>query len=570
MLRFWLLLIGVSLVGLAGSCKKTSKAPHKLKDITNVDVQVNISEFENAGRCDMLEHIIDGYTSVRGKADQAAASQRVRAAEVIWSKVAAERSKRGTGFGFEWTNRLQTRGYIEPMFLADMPVSLKFTGSNHWDYYDAMTVSTKKKATEFARRLSLSSKNRLRISEITKAALADVGGDPFKAFGLLGALTIWDRWNAEALSSKNGGNRNQYAVLPGLFADIGKGDSTGQTYHFWGFVALIFSNGPEMGLTLGQTTTVGYEVVRNWMQSKKADMEDYDIDNSAMAYAIGSYITLLSPMSVSEAKDKHKKYLCKSEVAQSVTSNQKTSRACEIWLGNAPSKEQAMTQIESMKARKADFFLHFDDFFQCTVRAKQAPSQYSWMDLESGGKPNFAFYRYSGTTSDEKFGLMSSAWIGNGIGAVSNASEETAHCKAANQAGGDCGALRQVISLALCDVPAEFRACIAKNSVEIEYNIAISQRCINQEANTCVAVADSETTASCFLANRNGGNCEALSMRCASRYCSLSSADFVRCKKDHAHSINACLAENQHCLVNAIDQCVPLKDLGQFMAKPLQ
>jgi hypothetical protein len=569
-IRTILLCTAVCVSGLHVSCRKTDKGSTKLSEVTNVDVKVNITEFENAGRCDMLEHIIGGYTAARATSEQAEAGKRVRIAEVIWSKVAQERVKRGTSFEYEWTNRLQTRGYIEPMFLADIPVPLKFTGTNHWDYYDAMTVATKKKATEFARRLSLVHQNRMRISEITKIALEESGGDPFKAFGMLGALTIWDRWNAETLSNKNGGNRNQYTVLPGLFADIGEGDSTGQTYHFWGFVALIFANGPEMGLTLGQSTTVGYEVVRNWKAGKAADMEDYDIDNSAMAYAIGAYTTVLTPMTVGEAQEKHKKFLCRSEVAQSVTSNAKLNRACEIWLGNAASKEQALAQVGEMKSSKADFFLHFDDIFQCTVRAKQAPSQYAWLDLKSGVKPNFAFFRYSGGTSDEKTGVMSSAWIGNGIGRVSQLNEETKLCKEANKLGGDCAALRQTVSLKYCKIPAEFRDCVRQNSEEIAYNMAINQRCINQKPNTCVEVADSELTAGCFLANRDGGTCDALGFECASRYCKPSAADFIQCKKDHEHTIKACIAENQHCLANAIDQCVPLKELNQFMSRPLQ
>ncbi len=124
---------------------KPRRDDSQLSENTHVDVSVNTSEYENAGRCAILKHIIaTGYSAEKGRADALEARMRVRASEDLWTQVAKERQKRDTGMGFEWVTKLQSRGYIEPMFLADINVPIQFTGTNHWDYYSAMTVATKK------------------------------------------------------------------------------------------------------------------------------------------------------------------------------------------------------------------------------------------------------------------------------------------------------------------------------------------------------------------------------------------------------------------------------------------
>ncbi len=411
----------------------------------------------------------------------------------------------------------------------------------------------------------------MRIGEVFEEALKLSDGDPFKATGLLGATTIWDRWNAESLSADNKGSRNDYSVLPKLMAGIGEGDITGQIYHFWGFVALIMGNGPEMGLLMGQTTTVGYELVRSWLQGRASDMEDYDIDNRAMGFGVGMYMTILNPpKDVEAAKALHKKHQCDAKPHQFVEQRKDFSRSCSVWLGNASSKVEALKQKDTLLASKPHSFLHFQDFFQCTVTAKQAPSQYSFVKLADGKKPNFAIFVYAQGTKDEKFGVMSSDWIGNGIGSMSRSGEVTDYCNAANKIGGDCGGLRQTISLDKCQHQATYRTCIEKRSDTIEYHMALNQHCLSSQPDKCVQVQDDEITRGCFLANKAGGTCFAMREQCIDFYCNRSSADFIQCKVDHKQTLDQCVAEHQHCLSAELDKCVPLKNLSTMMTAPMQ
>jgi hypothetical protein len=93
---------------------------------------------------------------------------------------------------------------------------------------------------------------------------------------------------------------------------------------------------------------------------------------------------------------------------------------------------------------------------------------------------------------------------------------------------------------------------------------------LSQEKDKCGKLSDSQMTGLCFMVNRAGGKCVDLSFSCSKRYCSPSSADYIQCKRDHKLSIDGCIAENQHCIENEIDGCIPLNKLNQFMERPLQ
>jgi hypothetical protein len=553
----------------SSGCKQINSS--QTKEVSSVDIKVNRAEYQNAGKCTILSRITDHNFTKQSAINYAnAAANRMSAAKIVWEKVAEERVERGTDFMFGWTNRLQARGYIEPMFLADIRIPLKFTGSNQWDYYEAMTVATKKEATNLARELSLKFDKTMRIHEIFQYVMEKKGGDPWKAAGYLGALTVWDRWNAEYLAKKNGGGRNAYTVLPKLFSKIGEGDITGQTYHFWGFVALIFGNGPAYGLAMGGATTYGYEIVKGKLQHDVADMEDYDIDNRAMAYALGMYDVMLDFPNKTQAQELHKKYLCDSKPAQSVQDRKDFSRSCEIWLGYAGYKSEADELVKEMVNTKVTSFLHFDDFFQCTVRAKLAPSRYSWRKDDQGRVRNFAYMRYAKGTSSEKTAIYSSDWIGAGLGSIDQQGLSTKYCKSANKMGGSCGGLRQTIALSLCEAGSDFKKCLADKRVGIDYLVGVNQHCLSSTPNKCTEQRSQNLTFTCESVNKTGGGCSNLSLECAKRYCTPSSAEFIQCKKDHKNAIKRCVMMNQHCLEGSIDRCVPLKEAETIMVSPMQ
>ena len=303
----------------------------------------------------------------------------------------------------------------------------------------------------------------MQLDETFKMAFKQVGGDPIKAMGYLGALTIWDRWNSEIKAEASHGSRNEFTVLPHLMSGVGSGDKTGQIYHFWGFVALIAANGPYFGAILGNTTTLGYEVVRSKIQQGFVDVEDFQVDNSAMAYAIGMHRILAAPPTVVDAQKQHKELMCKSKISQIAQTTDQDRRKCEIWISSADSMANAKTLIEGLKKQKPVHEIAFDDVGGCSIAAKQAPKNYSYVKTADGKIVNFSFMRYGGETSDQKTGLYSSQWIADGITGAKSPSYINETCKKANKVGGNCSALKQTIVTDLCPKPEEFKTCVSKN-----------------------------------------------------------------------------------------------------------
>ena len=148
------LLIGVAVVVICVSCKLNQESRSETKTLYTAEILTSISDFENAGKCTVIDLLISG--ELKGpeiKGFVQSAQSRVTKSEEIWQAVAKARVKRGSHFqaAFGLANGLQTRGYIEPVFLADIKAGIPFTGKNEMDVFQDLATKTKDEATSFGR-----------------------------------------------------------------------------------------------------------------------------------------------------------------------------------------------------------------------------------------------------------------------------------------------------------------------------------------------------------------------------------------------------------------------------------
>jgi hypothetical protein len=523
------------------------------------------ADYQNAGKCTILDLISEGSLEVdRLKVLAGEAANRLNEARPIWIAIAEERKKRGTDFVFGRVNDLQTMGYIQPLYLAGIKSDISYSGSNVMDVFQNLTTKAKDEAVKFARSIASGSAQTLSIDQAFKFAFKANNHDPFRAMGYLGAITIWDRWNAENLASKNTGGRNDYTVIPHLMSTIGPGDKTGQIYHFWGFVGLLGANGSFLGSIYGNASTYGYEVAKPILGGKNPDMEDFEIDKKAMAYTRGINQILSERPDRQAAVAQQKRLLCQSKISQSTnTVANDDRRSCEIWLGNANSKSDAETQVEQLLKIKADSYLFFEDVTSCAISAKQAPSTYAFKRLANGKSPNFSYMRYGGTSDSKRIAIYSSAWLGDGFSSFIRPDSIPERCKAANRIGGDCSSLAQVVKTELCPKPSEYAACVKEEAVAIDFYLTVYASCLNSKPKTCGSNVG-DVTANCYFANKQGGTCGNLKRICAGAFCNASSSQYSSCLQNNKFQIDSCLARDQYCLSNERDQCIPLSELNKY------
>ena len=554
------------------NCKSEKAKESDTKGLYSQDVLQKKEDFDISGQCTILDHVVSGDLDVSKIFEFAkAANERVRQSEILWTAVAKARAERGSAFGGKgdsdgMVNRLQTRGYIEPVFLADIRGSIAYNGKNAMDVFQELATKSKDEAVRFGRTIRSSHSQSLKIDEAFSLAFQQAGHDPFKAMGYIGALTIWDRWNSEAQAERNKGSRNDFTVLPQLMSSVGHGDKAGQIYHFWGFVALIAANGPYLGSVLGNLSTFGYEVVRSKLQQGFVDVEDFEVDNFAVSYALGMHKILKLKPSKAAATELHGKLLCKSKLAQTVQNTDDDRRKCEIWTEFAGSMQDARSLAAELETSKPLKFIAFSDLMDCAISAKQAVGDYKDFEVKTkSGKPaNFSFMRYGGATKSQRTAIFSSEWIGDGLNFARPPSFIRDYCVKANLIGGDCSSLKQVVSLDLCPKAEEFKKCTSENADAIDFYQSSLAYCLASKPKGCTARVDEVVSSDCWHANKTGGTCGNLRQVCAGRYCKLSAADFSECTKNHSLQIQTCMAMNQHCLKTELDRCIPLKDLSKY------